>query len=346
MKIAFEPFENKENKYIDIMKSCLSELGYTICSLKNMNDKNCKILVLNWYEDSPYPNDKIKTCITLVKRIARIMYAQLCGKKIIYVMHNKQSHNKKLESRLLQKFLISHADIIQIHSRVSEKYVEKKYRKKVFYIPHPNYIDVYPDSFGKYDRTNLSLKTDAPVLLFVGAIKPYKNIELLLNIAKCYPQIQFLIAGKPNCSEYGEALQIMAKESDNISLLFKFIPDEELSDLLKISDAVILPYDISSSLNSGTIYLAFSNKKTVVAPLIATLEDISDMDFFFGYQYKDESEHEQNLKKAIDELISAYEKNKDILSRMGNDAYLYVSSKHSNEEIKKQYRKMIGRLGI
>ena len=138
----------------------------------------------------------------------------------------------------------------------------------------------------------------------------------------------------------------MAKESDNISLLFKFIPDEELSDLLKISDAVILPYDISSSLNSGTIYLAFSNKKTVVAPLIATLEDISEMDFFFGYQYKDESEHEQNLKKAIDELISAYEKNKDILSRMGNDAYLYVSSKHSNEEIKKQYRKMIGRLGI
>ncbi len=346
MEIAFEPIENKENKYIGIMQSYLKELGYDIVALKKIRDKNCKVLILNWYEDSPYPIKSYKNLLMLIKRSLRIVYLHAIGKKIVYVMHNRQSHDKRVVSRLLQKFLINTADIIQIHSRATEKYVGEKNKKKLFYIPHPNYIGCYPTHLSLYTRDALGLRDDRPVLLFVGAIKPYKNIELLINVAKQYPEIQFLIAGKPSNSEYKDKLIKTVNGIENITMLFKFVPDEELTDLLKVSDAIVLPYDISSSLNSGSVYLAFSNKKTVIAPFIATLEDISEFKFFFGYNYDSQDDHEAKLKEVIEKLLSEYDDDKQLLNKMGEEAYQYVKKWHSKEEIMKSYTEMFTRLGI
>ena len=346
MEIAFEPLENKENKYIELMQMCLKELGYDIVALKKMGNKDCKVLILNWYEDSPYPINSYKNILMLIKRILRIVYAHAIGKKVVYVMHNRQSHDKRMVSRLLQKFLVNNADIIQIHSKATEKYVEEKNKNKLFYIPHPNYIGCYPSRTNLYTRQGLGLRDDRPILLFVGAIKPYKNIELLINVAKQYPTIQFLIAGKPSNNQYKDKLLDSVNGIENINMVFKFIPDDELTSLLKISDAIVLPYDISSSLNSGTVYLAFSNKKTVIAPLIATLEDISEYEFFFGYNYSTQDEHEEKLEEVLRKLISEYDNDKHLLNQMGEEAYQYVKKRHSKEKIMNSYTEMFTKLGI
>ncbi|MGX7835548.1 glycosyltransferase, partial [Campylobacter fetus subsp. venerealis] len=122
----------------------------------------------------------------------------------------------------------------------------------------------------KVDKSDTRLK-----LLFLGAIKPYKNIELLIDLAKKFPlDIQLTVAGNPSSDSYRSELEALALDTQNIKLDLTFIPDEELPGYIHESDLLILPYSLASSLNSGTVILAFSYGRTVICPRIGTIDDL------------------------------------------------------------------------
>lgn len=346
MKVAFEPYENQENKYISIMQNCIRKMGHTIIPLKEAKFKDCKIIILNWYENSPYPKGSYKNLLMLMKRCIRIVYFHILKKKVIFVMHNKQSHEQRMISKWLQKFLLDHCDVIQIHSRPSLKYLPKKDVKKAFYIPHPNYIGEYPLVQKNYSREKLEIGDKKLVYLFVGAVKPYKNIEMIIEASKNVDKnVHFIIAGKPSDDSYKKQLLQQIEESDNITALFKFIPDEDLVALINICDALVLPYDISSSLNSGTVFLAFSNKKTVIAPLIASLEDIGkEKNLFIGYTYDNQEEHTKVLEQKLKDTCCLLKEDEEYLSKMGQRAYDYVNVNNSTDVIMEKYKQMFREL--
>lgn len=346
MKVAFEPYENQENKYIVIMQNCIQKMGHTIVPLKESKVKDCKIIILNWYENSPYPRGSYKNLLMLIKRCIRILYFHMLKKKVVFVMHNKQSHEQRVVSKWLQKFLVNHSDVIQIHSRPSLKYLPEKNVKKAFYIPHPNYIGEYPMIQKNYSREELKIGAEKLVYLFVGAVKPYKNIEMIIEAAKKFDKnVHFIIAGKPSDDSYKEQLLQQIGNCDNITTIFKFIPDEDLVALINTCDTLVLPYDISSSLNSGTVFLAFSNKKTVIAPLIASLEDIGEnKNLFIGYTYKTQEEHKKILEQKLKDTWHLFEKDKKYLDKMGQRAYDYVKVNNSTDVIIEKYREMFRKL--
>src|SRR3546814_5363270 len=106
---------------------------------------------------------------------------------------------------------------------------------------------------------------DALQLLFIGIVKPDKNLELLIDVVGTFGhRVQLIIAGKAIDESYQRKLADRAAGVGNVRLLPYFIPDNELTGLLGQTDAVVLPYDLASSLNSGTVVLAFSYKKTVI----------------------------------------------------------------------------------
>lgn len=341
--IAFEPYENKENKYIEIMQNCIDSLGYKIIPLSRVFEKSCKVVFLNWYEDTPYKNNKFKSLISFIKRVIKIILLRLLNKKIIYVFHNKQSHDQNSTSRLLQKFLINQSNIIIIHSKSSEKYIDEKYKKKLFYIPHPNYIGDYKKS--KKELID-NIDCNKPIFLFIGAVKPYKNIELLIDTARLFPEIQFIIAGKPANDKYKAELQRLIKNYSNITAMFKFIVDDEIVSLISASDLLVLPYDVKSSLNSGTIFLAFSNKRTVISPRIATLEDLKNENFYFYYDYESNEEHKIKLENEIRKALEVFKLDKTELKKMGVDAYNYVKTNNSKSKIIERYKDLFKRLEI
>src|SRR5690606_12242868 len=118
---------------------------------------------------------------------------------------------------------------------------------KIVHIPHPDFVNVY----GPMVAETLEARNPKLQLLFIGAIKPYKNIELLIGLAKKFPEtIHLTIAGNPNSDSYRRELETLAKEMRNITLELKFIPDEELPTYIHQSDLLILPYSLDSSLNS------------------------------------------------------------------------------------------------
>src|SRR5690606_39824303 len=114
----------------------------------------------------------------------------------------------------------------------------------------------------------------------------------------------------------------MSSLAGNIELKLKFIPDQEIPTLINEADLLVLPYDLKSSLNSGTAILAFSYGKSVICPEIGTISDLGQIkNNVLHYQYASDKEHLSQLSTKIQDALHLKEKDSSIFSSMGNRMY-------------------------
>src|SRR5690606_8488557 len=116
--------------------------------------------------------------------------------------------------------------------------------QKAVYVPHPNFIGVYGETHrvSRCDGGRLEL-------LFTGMVKPYKNLELLMEAVHTFGDaVRLTIAGKAVDEAYRREISDRAALARNVSWIPCFVPDEEMAALLGGADVIVLPYDLSSSL--------------------------------------------------------------------------------------------------
>lgn len=340
--LIFSPFSSTDNKYVEIITSMLRESGYEILKLSSLMSfsviNKCKVIHLNWYENF-YDYHKFSATISFLKKFSILCIIKLFRKKLVWTMHNKQQHdsNNKAYSSLMFNLLVRWSDIIIIHSQISkdiliERYprVREKLINKIQHIPHPNYINSYGKIISEQKNSNSSLE-----ILFIGKIKPYKNIELLVDVVKSInsDNIHLKIAGEIS-NDYKLRLENRINGYKNISLESKFIPDDYIPYLLSSCDLLVLPYDISSSLNSGTVILAFSYCKTVICPEIGTIMDFKNRDNILTYSYSSQDEHFQQLYKRISEALLLKEQDECIFNKMGENMHKEVLEQNNYNYIK------------
>lgn len=331
MRVSIYPFDSEYNKYIELMKNALNNIqGVEIIKSSLLKPGKVDLFILNWFENLPVNN--VNIYILFFKKCIEIVYLKLRNKKFIYVFHNKLPHesNNILLNKILMNILIKFSENIVVHSKSSLEEIKNilfKYTSsnhiynKCVYIPHPNYIGVYNNKFIECNNDRSILK-----LLFVGQIRMYKNVDLLVRVFNelNLPNTTLDICGKVSDKFYEDYIMNIIGDNENIKTNFKFIEDEEINKLIYSSDILVLPYDIKSSLNSGTIILAFSNKKTVVSPLIGTLKDFENKDIFFGYYYNDYEDHKKALKEQLKKVHKIYfENDKEVVS-MGEKCFSLV----------------------
>ncbi|WP_158531165.1 glycosyltransferase family 4 protein [Algoriphagus chordae] len=338
-KIIFNPCENKENQYIAILVNGLEMHGYGVSRLDDFlsskkHYQSIKLLHLNWFEnlDDSSSSSMWKSYFRKLVVLAAVKFGK---KKLVWTMHNRLSHEKKSGklSRALAQKIVSRADAIVIHSEVSRDILHSQYpkiRAKIVHIPHPDFVDVY----GAMLPESSEQRAPQLKLLFVGAIKPYKNIELLIEVAKRFPkEVHLTIAGNPNSEAYRSELQNLAQNAANISLELKFIPDAELPSYIHQSDLLILPYSLESSLNSGTVILGFSYGRTVICPRIGTIDDLDGGEDVFDYSYTSESEHLEALDTQIQKVITLHQHNPDSLIEKGYKMRELVLKKNNKQVV-------------
>lgn len=338
--IIFNPSENEGNKYIEIMVRPLRENGYQVYPLDGFlsgwtHFRSIRLVHLNWFEnvdDSSF----LRAFRSFVRKMFVLSVIHWSRKKLVWTMHNRTSHEKKLGffSRTITKFLVKWSDRIVIHNHLSAKILSEKSPKaatKLFHLPHPDFIGIYGPPIKQRENTPKEVLS----LLFIGAVKPYKNIELLINAVQPFSdQVSLTIAGEPNPASYGETISRLASSAGNIRLILDFIPDAELPRVIGESDLLILPYDLKSSLNSGTALLAFSYQKTVICPEIGTIEDLEEAkQYVFHYQYSTEEEHLQSLIGQIGKALELKEKDLSILPGLGTSMFEYIKSAHEKSKV-------------
>lgn len=348
MKLCFSPIENQTNSYIDNMIGIIKDTGASVYSLEDVKKsftlfREIDIFHFNWYENLNNSN-YMKAVYSMIKKIITISIIKLFNKKIVWTMHNKVPHesiNNNLDTHMI-RFIAKKADKIVIHSKESINVLNElldndKIIHKTFYVHLINYVRNYSVD-KQLDRRSLGIDNNELTFIFSGAIRKYKNVEILikvfndLNLDKC----KLIISGKPHTLEYMQELNESINGNSNIITVFKFLSDTELFSLINLSDVLVLPYDKKSSLNSSSILLGFSSRRTVISPMIGTLCDMKDEDFYYGYDYEKDEEHYKRLKECIIRVYNDYAKNIDILNDKGEQGFSYVNKYYNYETVKKE----------
>ena len=271
--------------------------------------KGSKIIHFHFIHDLAGFHTKFKLKLFLKSIIFLIdiyLVKYILQTKIIWTVNNLLSH--ELFFPRLEKFIRSHfakkTDIIITHCNRAKKIVQKELKipqDKIYMIPHGNYLKGYKNEISKEKaRDILSLGKKELVFLHFGYIRPYKRIDNLIDNflrLKNDGNIKLLIVGKP-FKKIEELLIKKSKGDNNIIFKFRHIPTYDVQIYMNASDIIVTSYN--RILTSGTVILATSFGKPVIAPRLGCIPELLNENSAFLYNPQEKNGLLKALQKAID----------------------------------------------
>ncbi len=340
---SYIPFKGY-NIYVSNVRRLLSNSGYASYPVRKvlLNPRvffKCKIFNFNWFEE-------VHSRSEYVKKAAFLILLKMFNKKIVFTLHNKHPHEttNQWSIKMTNKMCLKSDAIIGLCPD-TDKVLQDVYPdalKKLTIIPHPNYIANYSIEDSSDYKKKYGINDGDLVFLYLGVVSPYKNIDLLLDVFVKVknPHVWLIIAGNPSNPTYGENIKERVNFLSNVIVDFRHIPEDEIPKYYRTSTVVILPYQKDSYLNSGAVYLSFSLKRTVICPLIGSINMIKDKSFVYSYDYEDESNHGTQLEKIINKVLDDYKYDRLIPRIMGQKAFEYIKIAHSDELVSELYKEV------
>ena len=117
---------------------------------------------------------------------------------------------------------------------------------------------------------------------------------------------------------------------------FGFVENDDIGCLMKAADILIQPYDIKSSLNSGSCYLAFSFERTVICPEIGSTMEFPP-ELTYTYDYASDVEHREALIEAAVRAFTDWQTDKVGFTKKGHELKRLVDDDNSRELTAKRY---------
>lgn len=139
-------------------------------------------------------------------------------------------------------------------------------------IPHGHYKDWFSD----HRRSVTDGRRIPGRVLFFGLIRPYKGIDRLIEAFAGItdPDVELRIVGRVMDERLGEQIEQACRHDDRVSAVDAYLTDDELVEELASATLVVLPFTKSS--NSGSLLLALSLDRPVLAPADPLVEQISN----------------------------------------------------------------------
>ena len=290
-KILMMPDYRQDNPYQYLLAKELRSQSYNISDyisfssnyrrvfplFRAVKDNSATVLHLHWL--TPYLKGEtwLTRLLYSLKLVIDLGLTRLAGIKLIWTIHNHLSHNTqfpKLEL-WLRKSITKLADEIIVHNYSNAEYLQQtgqinsQTNSKLTVIPHGHYRDVYPPGISQGEaRAKLNLTTDGFLYLNLGMIRPYKGIENLLQVWQSnqiiFQSHTLLIAGKPINESYQTHITTLTTKANQIIFQPHFIPSEKIHLYFSAADVIVLPF--SNILTSGSLILAMSYHKPIIAP--------------------------------------------------------------------------------
>lgn len=242
------------------------------------------VLHLHWtnriLEDSP---SEAAAKATLAKFIVGLDRFVAAGGSLAWTVHNALPHDARMPvlEAALQQAIVDRATIVHVLSANTPQAVAEWFSipaDRVLHVPHPNYIGAYIDVISKEAaRWELSIPADDTIYALLGAIKPYKGLEQLIDAFDAALQRdpgrrRLLVAGGPDSNPQTEAFLRRCVLHPFVTLHARKIPGDEMQVFLRAADIAVMPY--LRSLNSGVLMLALSFGIPVVAPAVGGIAEV------------------------------------------------------------------------
>lgn len=287
MKAAPLPFANPENHYIKRLHWSLQQENIELTDPGHLplkwilsNRYEADLIHMHWPESHYQFHSAPYSVLKWLYLALRLKIAHWLGYKIVWTAHNINAHNPRIRGldRLVRKHLLRKAHSVLL-GKGSEAALKEAFRINSLFshktIPHGHYIDSYgPEKNQESCKRRLNIPTDAKAYLFLGAIKPYKNLELLARVfAKWSPKDALLIcAGRPENDRMVQGIKDpFESDPQKLRLFPDYVADDEIPIYLGVANFVVLPY--KNIHMSGALVLALSYGRPVIAPALGLIPE-------------------------------------------------------------------------
>lgn len=264
------------------------------------------IIHLHWQHPFLLGKSKFGTIVKSLLFIIQLVVIKIIGVKFIWTVHNLKNHencHKELELFFTGK-IAGYADKIIAHCEASKRDVIRKFNvpeHKIEVISHGGFVDTFPNSISRKEaRNRLNLSSTDLTFLFLGLIRQYKGVlELIESFRKLDSSCaKLIIAGKPKTEQLIKLIRSKAEGDDNIRLIFRPIPDDEVQTYMNAADITIFPYrDI---LNSGSVVLGMSFGKAIITPYLGCIPEVLNGSGSFLYDPGEQDGLLNAMKQAMD----------------------------------------------
>lgn len=230
----------------------------------------------DWIEGYYFRRNTIFTILNIPWFIMQVLICRYILRiKIVWSLHNLLPHDrrnlrlKKFTQRLFARFTL----FIRVFSPDSLAQAARSLNistKHFAIVPSGAYTEYYPDVSDRQTALEyLSLPGDKKIFLFLGSIKPYKNLHGLI---KAFQQLEepdkfLVIAGKSYDDKYFKSIAAIVDE--NVRIYERFIEIDEMQHFYHAANVVVLPFnDIE---NSGSLLVAMGFRKVIIAPKLGVI---------------------------------------------------------------------------
>lgn len=183
----------------------------------------------------------------------------------------------RIYSRVMGSVVRRLADHYIVHSSADRDLVRRMYRvppEKITVIPHPLY-DQYPVLEKSAARRALAIGEEN-VILFFGLLRPYKGVKYLILAFNDLPpdlvrSTRLMIVGEAWEDRESLGLAGESPNHDRITVVDRYISDDEIPKYFSAADMVVLPYTRASQ--SGVAHIAMAYGLPVIATRVGGLEE-------------------------------------------------------------------------
>jgi glycosyltransferase involved in cell wall biosynthesis len=195
----------------------------------------------------------------------------------VAVVHNPADHDAGFRHRLAARAVLGRCRALFTHAKVLEEALAAAYPgRPTASCPLPGTaVATLPQR--SIARRELDLPDSPRVALFVGLIRPYKGVDLLLEALARLPSAsdwQLVVAGEP-WGEQGAFVERKVRElgiGNRVRLRLGWVPEPEVPWLLAAADVVVLPYRSGSQ--SAVAPLALGAGIPVLSTAVGGLSEI------------------------------------------------------------------------
>ncbi|RCS27699.1 glycosyltransferase [Polaribacter sp. WD7] len=297
MRVFFAPYVEANPYQIEIAKELkkhnifihASEFGTkNFFSTKNIDEAD--IIHFHWFDPFILTTSFFKTLFKVLYFLYNLKKLKKKNIKFVWTVHNLHNHENlhlKLELFFMKK-LIPMIDAFSVHNTFSKRKLMEKYKvnqKKVYVIPHGNYVNSYND-YNKVTtrvlKEKLAIDANKTTFTILGHIRPYKGVLDVINIFNklALTNTQLLICGKVKYAGDKEVIEEAVKNNKDIKFVPKYIEDSKIRNYLEITDVMI--YSYKDILTSGALLLGMSFNKVCIASKVGSLPEYLDNDFLFS----------------------------------------------------------------
>lgn len=281
----------EDNPSFWLLFSHICQAGVPVDQFTPWRMLSCRydIVHIHWPERHLARPSAITAFLYTLIELLLLDIARLRGAKVVWTAHNIHAHEQlhpRLESwcwraslKRIDAFIsFSHAGRDIVHETHPQTRDLPSYviRDGHFRGAYPNHIS------RRQARSELQLPETASVALFLGAVRPYKNVPAL---ARAFRELQgddlrLVIAGRSVDAELAAEIENACGDDSRINYMNHFIPVDLVQQYMNAADLVVLPYmDI---LNSGSALLALSFHKPILVSgkgAMAELQQVAGSDW-------------------------------------------------------------------